>query len=57
MFEDLKATNFQGLPGCGMPGFPAVTVVSKDGQMLANVVGAGQVKEVLANWKQYAGVK
>lgn len=57
MFEELKATNFQGLPGCGMPGFPAVTVVSKDGQMLANVVGAGQVKEVLANWKQYAGVK
>lgn len=57
MFEDLKATNFQGLPGCGMPGFPAVTVVTKDGEMLANVIGASQVKEVLANWKQYAGVK
>ena len=57
MFEDLKATNFQGLPACGMPGFPAVTVVTKDGEMLANAVGAGQVKEVLANWKQYAGVK
>jgi len=54
MFEDLKATNFQGLPACGMPGFPAVTVVTKDGEMLANAVGAGQVKEVLANWKQYA---
>ena len=57
MFDALKATNFQGLPSCGMPGFPAVTVVTKDGKMLANVIGASQVKEVLANWKQYAGVK
>lgn len=57
MFEDLKATKFQGLPSCGMPGFPAVTVVTKDGKMLANVVGAAQVKEVLTSWKQYAGVK
>lgn len=57
MFDALKATKFQGLPSCGMPGFPAVTVVTKDGKMLANVVGAGQVKEVLTNWKQYAGVR
>ncbi len=57
MFEDLKATSFQGLPSCGMPGFPAVTVVTRDGRMLANVVGATQVKEVLSNWKQFAGVK
>ena len=57
MFNALKSTNFQGLPSCGMPGFPAVTVVTKDGKMLANVIGASQVKEVLANWKQYAGVK
>ncbi|MBR2144761.1 MAG: hypothetical protein IKK73_06230 [Akkermansia sp.] len=57
MFDALKATNFQGLPSCGMPGFPAVTVVTRDGKMLANVVGAAQVKGVLTNWKQYAGVK
>lgn len=57
MFDALKATNFQGLPSCGMPGFPAVTVVTRDGRMLANVVGAAQVKGVLTNWKQYAGVK
>lgn len=57
MFDALKATKFQGLPSCGMPGFPAVTVVTKDGKMLANVVGAGQVKEVLTNWKKYAGLK
>ena len=42
---------------CSTLVFPAVTVVTKDGEMLANAVGAGQVKEVLANWKQYAGVK
>lgn len=57
MFDALKATKFRGLPSCGMPGFPAVTVVTKDGKMLANVVGAAQVKGVLTNWKQYAGVK
>lgn len=57
MFDALKATNFQGLPSCGMPGFPAVTVVTRDGRMLANVVGASRVKEVLSDWKQYVGVK
>lgn len=53
MFDALKATNFQGLPSCGMPGFPAVTVVTKEGQMKANVVGGQQVKDVLTNWKKY----
>lgn len=53
MFDDLKATQFQGLPGCGFPGFPAISVVTKDGQMLKNVVGAAQVKEVLTHWKEY----
>ncbi len=57
MFDALKATNFQGLPSCGMPGFPAVTVVTRDGRMLVNVVGASRVKEVLSDWKQYVGVK
>lgn len=57
MFDALKATNFQGLPSCGMPGFPAVTVVTRDGRMLANVVGASRVKEVLSDWKQYVGGK
>lgn len=53
MFEELKATKFRGLPGCGFPGMPAISVVTKDGQMLKNVVGAAQVKEVLTHWKEY----
>lgn len=53
MFDALKATNFQGLPSCGMPGFPGVTVVDKNGRMRCNVIGAGQVKDVLQNWRQY----
>ena len=53
MFDALKATNFQGIPGCGMPGFPAVSVADKDGTLIKSVVGAGQVKEVLSNWKDY----
>ncbi len=53
MFDALKATQFQGLPGCGFPGLPAVSVVDKDGQMIKNVIGGSQVREVLTNWKQY----
>lgn len=53
MFDALKATNFQGIPGCGMPGFPAVSVADKDGTLIKSVVGAGQVQEVLSNWKDY----
>ena len=52
MFDALKATQFTGLPGCGFPGFPATSVVTKDGRMLKNVIGASQVKEVLNNWQQ-----
>lgn len=53
MFSELQATKFNGLPGCGMPGFPALSVVAKDGTMIANVVGAAQVKNILENWKAY----
>lgn len=52
MFGELQATKFRGLPGCGMPGFPAITVVDKDGNMIRNVVGAGQVTEVLNSWRE-----
>lgn len=53
MFDELKATKFRGLPGCGFFGFPAISVVTKDGRMLKNVIGAAQVKEVLTNWQQF----
>lgn len=52
MFSELQATNFQGLPGCGMPLPPSVSVVSKDGNMIKNVVGATQVIETLNNWRK-----
>ncbi len=52
MFSALQATQFQGLPGVGMPGFPSISVVDKDGRMIKNVVGAGQVKEVLTSWRE-----
>ena len=52
-FDDLKATKFQGLPGCGMPGFPAVSVADKDGNVITTAVGAEQVKKVLTDWKTF----
>lgn len=52
-FDDVKATNFQGLPGCGMPGFPAVSIADKDGKVVKTAVGASGVKDVIANWKDY----
>lgn len=51
MFSALQATQFRGLPGCGMPGLPAISVVDKDGKMLRNVVGAQQVIDTLNDWK------
>lgn len=53
MFEALRATNFQGLPACGMPGFPALSVVDREGKLIKNVVGATQVQEVLTQWRDY----
>ena len=53
MFDALQATQFQGLPGCGMPGFPAISVVDKEGKMITSAVGAGQVKEILNNWRAH----
>ena len=53
MFDALQATKFQGLPGCGMPGFPAISVVDKEGKMITSAVGAGQVKEILNNWRAH----
>lgn len=52
-FDDVKATGFQGLPGCGMPGFPAISIADKDGKVVKSAVGASAVKEVIANWKDY----
>ena len=51
MFSELQATGFQGLPGCGMPGYPAISVVDKTGKQIKNVVGATAVKEVLSGWR------
>ena len=51
MFAELQATAFQGLPGCGMPGYPAISVVDKTGRQIKNVVGATAVKEVLSGWR------
>ena len=50
----LKGYEALGLaqPGVGMPGFPSISVVDKDGSMIKNVVGAGQVKEVLTSWRE-----
>lgn len=53
MFSELEATQFRGLPGCGLPGFPAITIVDKDGAQITNVVGASKVNEVLENWREY----
>ena len=52
MFAELQATQFQGLPGCGMPGYPAISVVDKEGNQIKNVVGASAVKEVLNSWRE-----
>lgn len=52
-FEQLKATGFQGLPGCGMPGFPAVAIADKNGKHVASGVGASQVQEIIKNWKAH----
>lgn len=51
LFAELKATQLRGLPGCGMPGLPAISVVNKDGQQIKNVIGASQVQAVLNGWK------
>lgn len=51
MFSELQATQFRGLPGCGMPGYPAISVVDKEGNLIKNVVGASQVQAVLAEWR------
>ena len=53
MFSELEATQFRGLPGCGLPGFPAITIVDKEGAQITNVIGATKVKEVLENWREY----
>ena len=51
-FDDVKATKFMGLPGCGMPGFPAISVADKDGKVIKTAVGAAGVKEVIKDWKK-----
>lgn len=55
MFSALQATQFRGLPGCGMPGLPAVSVVNKEGKMLRSGVGAQQVMDILNDWKSITG--
>ena len=51
MFGALQATQFRGLPGCGMPGLPAISVVDKEGNKIKNVVGASAVQETLSGWR------
>lgn len=53
MFSALQATNFRGLPGCGMPGLPAISIADKDGKVLVSGVGATRVKDVLTNWRNH----
>ncbi len=55
MFSALQATQFRGLPGCGMPGLPAVSVVDKDGKMLRSGIGAQQVMDILNDWRSLTG--
>ncbi len=54
MFSALQATRFQGLPGCGMPLPPSVSIVSaSEGKQVKSATGGGQVKEVLTNWRNF----
>ncbi len=52
MFDALKATQFKGLPGCGMPIPPAVSIVSKDGTLLQNELGGSAVQRALTDWRE-----
>lgn len=54
MFSELQATKFLGLPGCGMPLPPSISVVSaSDGKLVKSATGGGQVQEALKTWKSY----
>ena len=59
MFSALQATKFRGLPGCGMPGLPAISVVDKNGKGISggSGVGAAQVQEILKNWRSITSGK
>ncbi len=52
-FDDVKATQFRGLPGCGMPTFPALSIADKEGKVIKTAVGAAEVKAAIADWKNY----
>ena len=52
LFSELEATQFQGLPGSGVFGFPAVSVCDKDGNVISNEIGASKVKAVLEGWRK-----
>lgn len=51
LFSALQATQFRGLPGCGLLLPPTVCVVSKDGTQIKNAVGAQQVIDTINDWK------
>lgn len=54
MFSELQATKFRGLPGCGMPLPPSISVVSaSEGKSVKTATGGGQVQEALKAWKSY----
>ena len=53
MFDAVKATNFTGLPGCGIPTFPALFIVSKDGSSITHAMGGAAVRDMLSNWKKH----
>ncbi len=53
LFDEVKNARFQNLPGCSFAiGAPAAAIVSNDGQLVKNGIGAKQVKELLADWKK-----
>lgn len=51
LYSALQATQFQGLPGCGILLPPTVSVVSKDGTQIKNAVGAQQVIDTINDWR------
>ena len=52
LFSELEATKFQGLPGAGVFGFPAISVSDKEGNVISNEIGASRVKAVLEDWRK-----
>lgn len=54
MFDEVRAAQFANLPGSSAAmGFPAAAIVDRDGNVVFRAIGAGQVKELLHDWKKH----